>query len=90
MANKKKKEQSNKQVNLKELLEQCSKCEDKLTVQTFTELIQASFSLLYTEGTILKEVEKQIGEEKFDVFITSLLGTILTNVYANSKHDPNA
>ena len=73
------------EINLKKLIDDCLTSENTLTVKEVAEITQLSFSLLYNEGSLLKEVEKKIGEKDFNVMVTSIFTTLLTNVYSNSK-----
>lgn len=74
-------------VNLKRIIESCKKSRATLSVKDVAEIIEASVKVLYNTGTILKKVERKIGEEDFNALVTSCLGTLLTNIYINAEKD---
>jgi len=71
-----------KKVDLKQIIEKCEKCEKPITVKEVVEIAQGSLSLLYNQGTILKRVEKTLGEKDWNILLTSVLGTFLSSLYA--------
>ena len=72
-------------IDLKQVVEKCEKCTKVITIKEVTEIAQGSLSLLYNQGSILKRVEKTIGEEDWNILVTSVLGTFLSSLYATAE-----
>ncbi len=72
-------------VDLKGIVKKCYKCTKTITVKEVTEIVHGSLQLLYKEGTILKRVEKTIGEEDWNILVTSVMGTFLSSLYATTE-----
>ncbi len=76
---------STPKIDLKQVVEKCEGCLKPITVKEVTEIAQGSLSLLYNQGTILKRVEKTIGEQDWNILVTSVLGTFLSSLYASTE-----
>lgn len=74
-----------KNIPLEQIMTNAKACDKKIKVKDVAELIEGSYAVLYNEGTILKEVEKKIGDADYNVLITSLLGTFMSTIYANAN-----
>lgn len=71
-------------IPLKDLIDECKKSKKKVNISTVAKVIEEGIGLLYNQGTVLKRVEKKVGEEDFNILLTSLISTIMGTLYANA------
>ena len=74
-----------KKIPLKKIMEDCKKSKKKIALKDVAEIAEGSFSLLYNQGSILKRVDKKIGEEDFNILVTSCLSTLMGSLYATCE-----
>ena len=74
-----------KTIPLKQIMDDCKKSKKKIKVSQVAEIAEESLALLYNQGTILKRVEKKIGEEDFNILVTSCLSTLMGSIFANAE-----
>ena len=72
-----------KKIPLSKVIEDAKKCNKSVPVKEVANIVEFTMASLYHEGKILKEVEQTIGEHKFNVLMTSIIGTIISSTYAN-------
>lgn len=66
------------------IVEKCLKCKETLTVSDASSVVIGSMKVCYQEGTLLKEVEKKIGEGMFNRMCNLLLSTTLASMYGTA------
>lgn len=76
-----------RQIKLGKLLEDTKECHKKVEIKVVHEAVIGSVAALYQGGSILKETEKALGEEKYNVLLTSLISSILLTVYVEGNFD---
>lgn len=74
-----------KTIPLKDIMDKCKKSKKKIKVSDVAEIAETCLGLLYNQGTILKRVEKKIGEEDWNILVTSCLSTLFGTIYANTE-----
>ena len=72
-------------IPLKQIMDDCKKSKKKIKISEVADIVEGSLSLLYNQGSILKRVEKKIGEEDWNILITSCLSTLMGSIYANAE-----
>lgn len=74
-------------IPLKKIVDDCKACNKPIDVSEVADIYLGSFSTLYNEGGVLKEVEKRIGEDNFNLFVTSMMSTFLVTLYCSANFD---
>lgn len=74
-------------INLQKIVEDCKACNKQLTVSEATDIFISSYSMLYNEGSVLKDIEKKLGDNEYNLLITSMMSTFLTNLFVNKAFD---
>ena len=74
-------------VPLEKIMTDCKKCNKNVKVKDVAEVFEESIAILYNTGSILKRIEKKIGEDDFNGLITSIMATFLSTIYANAQFD---
>ena len=74
-----------KKIPLQKIMEDCKKSKKKIALKDVAEIAEGSLSLLYNQGSILKRVEKKIGDEDFNILVTSCLSTVMGSLYATCE-----
>ena len=72
-------------IPLDKIFEDALKSEKLVKVKDVAETFQQTIAILYNKGSVLKRIENKIGEEDFNILITSLSATFLTTIYANAE-----
>lgn len=76
-------------VDLKLIIETCKESDAKIDFEQLIDVMMGSISYLYNDGTILKRVERKIGQEDWNILITSVLSTFLSSLYATVELKDN-
>ena len=76
--------QDYKKVPLKKIIQDCENCHEKVEVSEVAEIMQTGIAFLYEKGSILKRIEKTIGEDDFNCLMTSILSTFYSNLFINA------
>ena len=74
-----------KKIPLQKIMEDCKKSKKKIALKDVADIVEGSLSLLYNQGSILKRVDKKIGDEDFNILVTSCLSTVMGSLYATCE-----